>query len=55
MKKINKYIFWLLSLVFIISCETTDLKLLDDPNLPSAENLDPDTNLNFVCYSLAES
>lgn len=54
MKKINKNIFWLIILSLFISCETTELNLLDDPNLPSAENLDPDTNLNFVCYNLAE-
>jgi hypothetical protein len=54
MKKINKNIFWLFTLALFISCETTELNLLDDPNVPSAENLDPDTNLNFVCYNLAE-
>ena len=54
MKKINKNIFWLFLLALFFSCETTELNLLDDPNLPSAENLDPDTNLNFVCYSLSE-
>ena len=54
MKKLNKNIFWLFSLALFISCETTELNLLDDPNVPSSENLDPDTNLNFVCYSLSE-
>jgi hypothetical protein len=54
MKKINRNIFWLFLLTLFISCETTELDLLDNPNLPSAENLDPDTNLNFVCYNLAE-
>ncbi|MCK8480039.1 SusD/RagB family nutrient-binding outer membrane lipoprotein [Psychroserpens algicola] len=54
MKKINIKIFWALSLILFISCETTELDLLVDPNLPSAESLDPDTNLNFVAYSLSE-
>lgn len=54
MKKINKNIFWLFLITLFISCETTELNLLEDPNLPSADNLDPDTNLNFVCYSLSE-
>ncbi|OUR99413.1 hypothetical protein A9Q86_12660 [Flavobacteriales bacterium 33_180_T64] len=54
MKKINNKIFWALSLILLISCETTELDLLVDPNLPSSESLDPDTNLNFVAYSFSE-
>ena len=57
MKKIFKSIFigcLSLTLITNLSCESTELDLLQDPNVPPADALDPDTNLNFVCFSLAE-
>ena len=57
MKNIFKSIFiGLVSLTLItnLSCESTELELLQDPNVPTPDALDPDTNLNFVCFSLAE-
>ncbi|WP_299129573.1 SusD/RagB family nutrient-binding outer membrane lipoprotein [uncultured Winogradskyella sp.] len=51
MRKIIKTkLTWLLLilLAITISCETTELDLLQDPNVPTPDALDPDTNLNFV-------
>lgn len=58
MKKILNIKTFSLSLMvvftFLMGCETTKLDLQDDPNVPGPENLDPDTNLNFVLYSFSE-
>ncbi|MCH2194136.1 SusD/RagB family nutrient-binding outer membrane lipoprotein [Kordia sp.] len=51
--KSNK-LFWLLGLILVFSCETTELDLLVDPNVPSPDALDPDTNLNYIQFQLAE-
>lgn len=51
--KSNK-LFWLLGLILVFSCETTELDLLVDPNVPTPDALDPDTNLNFIQFQLAE-
>ncbi len=53
--KFKKYIYILgISLfVFLLGCESFDLELQDDPNVPPADALDPDTNLNFVLFSLS--
>ncbi|WP_431159231.1 SusD/RagB family nutrient-binding outer membrane lipoprotein [Winogradskyella poriferorum] len=51
-----KRLTWFLTIVLVmtISCETTELDLLQDPNVPTPDALDPDTNLNFVAFSFAE-
>lgn len=51
--KSNK-LFWLLGLMLVFSCETTELDLLVDPNVPSPAALDADTNLNYIQFQLAE-
>ncbi|PTX60965.1 SusD-like starch-binding protein associating with outer membrane [Kordia periserrulae] len=54
MKIKNNKLYWLLGLILVFSCETTELDLLVDPNVPTPEALDPDTNLNFIQFQLAE-
>ena len=56
MKKIIKNkILWIITIfTVVISCETLDLDILQNPNVPTPNSLDPDTNLNFVLYSFAE-
>ncbi|MGH1383260.1 SusD/RagB family nutrient-binding outer membrane lipoprotein [Kordia sp.] len=51
--KSNK-LFWLLGLILVFSCETTELDLLVDPNVPSPDALDANTNLNYIQFQLAE-
>ncbi|EDP97981.1 SusD/RagB family nutrient-binding outer membrane lipoprotein [Kordia algicida OT-1] len=53
MKIKNNKLFWLLGLILVFSCETTELDLLVDPNVPAPSALDADTNLNFIQVSLA--
>jgi hypothetical protein len=53
MKIKNNKLFWLLGLILVFSCETTELDLLVDPNVPSPDALDADTNLNFIQVQLA--
>ncbi|AXG67899.1 starch-binding associating with outer membrane [Kordia sp. SMS9] len=54
MKIKHNKLFWLLGLILVFSCETTELDLLVDPNLPAPDALDADTNLNFIQFQLAE-
>jgi hypothetical protein len=54
MKIKNNKLFWLLGLILVFSCETTELDLLVDPNVPTPEALDTDTNLNFIQFQLAK-
>ncbi|MGB3608291.1 MAG: SusD/RagB family nutrient-binding outer membrane lipoprotein [Psychroserpens sp.] len=54
MKKINKNIFWALSLLVLISCETTELDLLNDPNVPSPDSIDVDFTLNSIQFNFSE-
>jgi hypothetical protein len=53
MKIKNNKLFWLLGLILVFSCETTELDLLVDPNVPTPDALDADTNLNFIQVQLA--
>ena len=50
----NKFLWIITICMVIISCETTELDLLVDPNVPTPESLDPATNLNFVLFSFSE-
>ena len=43
-----------LALITILSCETTELDLLQDPNVPTVDAFDPDTSLNFIAFNFAE-
>ncbi|MFK7749339.1 MAG: SusD/RagB family nutrient-binding outer membrane lipoprotein [Kordia sp.] len=54
MKIKSNILFWLLGLILVFSCETTELDLLVDPNVPTPEALDADTNLNFIQFQLAQ-
>ncbi len=54
MKIKHNKLFWLLGLILVFSCETTELDLLVDPNVPTPDALDADTNLNFIQFQLAE-
>ncbi|WP_420574699.1 SusD/RagB family nutrient-binding outer membrane lipoprotein [Kordia sp.] len=54
MKIKNNKLFWLLGLILVFSCETTELDLLVDPNLPTPDALDVDSNLNFIQFQLSE-
>ena len=54
MKIKNNKLFWLLGLILVFSCETTELDLLVDPNVPTPEALDADTNLNYIQVQLAK-
>ena len=51
--KSNK-LFWLLGLILVFSCETTELDLLVDPNVPTPETLNENGSLNFIQFNLAE-
>ena len=54
MKIKNNKLFWLLGLILVFSCETTELDILVDPNVPTPETLNEDGSLNFIQYNLAE-
>ena len=54
MKIKNNKLFWLLGLILVFSCETTELEILVDPNLPTPETLNEDGSLNFIQFNLAE-
>jgi hypothetical protein len=54
MKIKNNKLFWLLGLILVFSCETTELDLLVDPNVPTPAALDADSNLNFIQFQLAK-
>lgn len=54
MKIKNNKLFWLLGLILVFSCETTELDILVDPNVPTPETLNEDGSLNFIQFSLAE-
>lgn len=53
MKIKNNKLFWLLGLILVFSCETTELDLLVDPNVPTPETLNEDGSLNFIQFNLA--
>lgn len=54
MKIKNNKLFWLLGLILVFSCETTELDILVDPNVPTPETLNEDGSLNFIQFNLAE-
>lgn len=54
MKIKNNKLFWLLGLILVFSCETTELDLLVNPNVPTPEALNEDGVLNFIQFNLAE-
>jgi len=53
MKIKNNKLFWLLALILVFSCETTELDILVDPNVPSPETLNEDGSLNLIQFNLA--
>lgn len=53
MKSIIKYLS-ALTLIFTMSCETTELDLLVDPTQPGPENLDADLTLNSIEVSFSD-
>lgn len=54
MKIKNNKLFWLLGLILVFSCETTELDLLVDPNVPTPETLNENGSLNFIQFNFAE-
>ncbi len=54
MKIKNNKLFWLLGLILVFSCETTELDLLVDPNVPTPETLNENGSLNFIQFNLAK-
>ncbi len=54
MKKMKNNIIWLCTLIIIVSCETTELNLLENPNNSSPKNLDVDLTLNSIQFNLSE-
>ncbi|MEM9000362.1 MAG: SusD/RagB family nutrient-binding outer membrane lipoprotein [Bacteroidota bacterium] len=53
--KIIKRITWLFALLIVsISCETTELGILNDPNVSSPDNLDVDFTLNAIQFNFSE-
>lgn len=53
MKIKNNKLFWLLGLILVFSCETTELDLLVDPNSPSPDSLNEDGSLNQIQFNLS--
>ena len=53
MKIKNNKLFWLLALILVFSCETTELDILVDPNVPSPETLNEDGSLNLIQFNLS--
>lgn len=53
MKLKNYKLFWLLALVLVFSCETTELDALVDPNVPTPDSLNEDGSLNFIQFNLS--
>ena len=55
MKIFNKKTLWvLLAMITLGACESIELDLQVDPNVPGPESLEADTNLNFVLFSFSE-
>lgn len=53
MKIKNNKLFWLLGLILVFSCETTELDILADPNVPTPDTLNEDGSLNFIQFNYA--
>ncbi|WP_430412022.1 SusD/RagB family nutrient-binding outer membrane lipoprotein [Kordia sp.] len=51
MKIKNNNLFWLLALILVFSCETTELDILVDPNVPTPTTLNENGSLNLIQFN----